>query len=637
MNKYHIQTWQELIARSTQEIEWFWPAAMDFLGVEWMKTPDAVYDDTEGFPWTKWFIGGKTNITLNCLDRHIRFWWHAEKKIAVAFEHDDGAVERISYTELCRLVVRIARAMRRSGVGKGDRIAMCMSISIEAVAIMLAAFKIGAVCMQPASRISPDEMVESLLPGSPKLLFMHDGYQRGGKTIKLDNIYHAIRSRVPSLQDIIVVENYLKSFEFENSRGYTPWEFFLKETSKGRFPKTEACAAEDPALILYSSGTTGKSKIIVHTHGGILAQVPKEVGFAFDCQENDIFFWFTNIGWMMAPWEIIGALFFGATIVLYEGTHLYPNPHRMFELIEKHKISIFGFTPSAMTDLAASGEDFSRYDLSSLRILGSTGKVLHPKTWEWYSQTFGRSRLPIMNISGGTEIIGCLVSPLPIMPQNPGTVGGPGLGMDVDIVDEESNPVRGSPGQLVCRKPAPSMTRGFLRDNGLYLKTYFPRGQNFWVHGDMAEIGEDGLWYMRGRADDLIVKGGIKFDPSKIESALLKFPGPPHIREATVIGVPNERGDQKIVCFAVVAEHDALDQTATGALKQWVKRAYEPFAQPDEIHAISGLPTNLAAKIPLEILRLAYTGENIPDLSKIANPQYLEEIRAIGERMRQKN
>lgn len=635
MDFFGIKTADELIQRSTTDIKWFWPAAMNFLGVEWFKKWHTLYDQSNGMPWTKWFLGGKTNITYNCLDRHIMDG--KGRKTALIFESDHGASCKVTYGELDRVVKKLSRAMILSGITRGDRIAMCMSISPEAVAVMLAAFKIGAVCMQPASRISADEMAESLLPGSPKLLFMHDGYQRGGKTIKLDKTYHAVRNRIPSLHNIVVYGNYLKSFVFENPRKYTSWNLFLKEDSKGRFPKTEACDAEDPALILYSSGTTGKSKIIVHTHGGILAQVPKEVGFAFDCQENDVFFWFTNIGWMMAPWEIIGALFFGATVVLYEGTHLYPNPHRMFELIEKHKISIFGFTPSAMTDLAASGEDFSRHDLSSLRILGSTGKVLHPNTWEWYFQTFGKSRLPIMNISGGTELIGCMVSPLPVMPQNPGTVGGPGLGMDVDVVDKNNNPVRGSPGYLVCKKPAPSMTRGFLADNDRYLKTHFPWGQNLWVHGDMAEIGEDGLWYMRGRADDLIVKGGIKLDPSKIESALLKFPGPPQIREAAVIGVPDEHGDQKIVCFAILAEHNALDEAAIITLKRWVKNTYEPFARPDEIHAVSGLPTNLAAKVPLKILRMAYAGEKIADTSKIVNPQYLEEIRTIGERVRKKN
>ena len=566
MDAHGIKTAEELIARSVSDINWFWSSAMDFLGVEWFRRFHTLYDDSKGMPWTKWFLGGKTNITHNCLDRHVERGWGGNT--ALIFERDNGTSYRVTYAALHNLVKKIARAMKLYGIKKGDRIAMCMPISPEAVAVMLAAFKIGAVCMQPASRISAHEIVESILPGAPKLFFMNDGYERAGKVIKLDETFHEVRRRVCS--DIVVFQRFWKSFEHENAARYASWDSFVWQNGHHNFPQTEALDAEHPALILYSSGTTGKSKIIIHTHGGILAQVPKEIGLAFDCRENDVFYWFTNIGWMMAPWEIIGALFFGATVVLYEGTHLYPSAHRMFELIKKHKITIFGFTPSAMIDLAGIGEDFSHHDLSSLRILGSTGKVFHPKIWEWYSQTFGKGRLPIMNISGGTEIIGCLVSPLPVMPQNPGTVGGPGLGMDVDVVDENGSPARGSPGYLVCKKPAPSMTRGFLGENERYLETYFPWGHNLWVHGDIAEIGE-------------------------------------------------------------------LTSEAIAAMRQWVGKTYDPLARPDEIHVVSGLPINLAAKVLLRLVRMAYAGEMIADVSKIINPQFLEEIRALGERMRQKS
>ena len=396
--------------------------------------------------------------------------------------------------------------------------------------------------------------------------------------------------------------------------------------------QTEIVDSEHPALILYSSGTTGKAKTVVHTHGGALAQVAKEIGYAFDCHADDVFYWFTNIGWMMAPWELIGAMFFGATVVLYEGTHLYPTPHRLFEMIEKHGISIFGCTPVVLRDLASFNADFWGHDLSTLRLLGSTGSPLDAATWEWYFKTFGRQRCPIMNISGGTELIGCMVSPLPVMPLKPATVGGPGLGMAVDVVAPPGSTGSGEPGYLVCRKPFPSMTRGFLGDPQLYLQTYFPYAPDCWVHGDLAKVDENGYWYLLGRSDDLIVRGGVKHDPTKLEEMLLAFPGPPRVREAVAIGAEDAIKGERIVCFVVLnSDAASAPQGFRGRLKTYIKQCYDPLAQPDEIHVVSELPVNLSAKIPRRLIRSVYEGKPPGNTAALANPQALEEIRHIAE------
>jgi len=413
------------------------------------------------------------------------------------------------------------------------------------------------------------------------------------------------------------------------------WETVMHRSPAERSVETEIVDSEHPALILYSSGTTGKPKTLVHTHAGALAQVAKEIGYVFDCQGNDVFYWFTNIGWMMAPWEIIGALFFGAAVVLYEGTHLYPTAHRLFEIIEKYGVSIFGCTPSILRELAGLKVDSERHDLSTLRILGSTGSVLDAATWEWYFKTFGHERCPIMNISGGTELIGCMVSPLPVMPLKPSTVGGPGLGMAVEVVDSQGKPVRDETGYLVCRKPFPSMTRGFLGDPELFLETYFPHGPDCWVHGDLARVDEDGYWYLLGRSDDLIVHGGVKHDPAKLEEKLLAFPGPPRIREAVAIGAKDEIKGERIVCFVVLALDEAKPpQGLSERLKAYIKQTYDPLAQPEEVHVVNDLPVNLSSKIPRSLIRRVYEGKPPGNTAALANPQAIEEIRRAAEHAR---
>ena len=287
---------------------------------------------------------------------------------------------------------------------------MCMPISPEAVIVMLAALKLGAACVQIPARIAAEDIAFRIQQAQSRLLFVNDGYPRAGKVIRTECVYEAVLNSAPSVEWVVVNER------TGNGLAHRPkclsWNTVMHRSPADGDVETEIVDSEHPALILYSSGTTGKAKTVIHTHAGALAQVAKEIGYVFDCQGNDVFYWFTNFGWMMAPWELMGALFFGAAVVLYEGTHLFPTAHRLFEIIEKYGISIFGCTPSILRELASLKVDSERHDLSTLRILGSTGSVLDAATWEWYFRTFGRERCPIMNISGGTELIGCMLSPL---------------------------------------------------------------------------------------------------------------------------------------------------------------------------------------------------------------------------------
>ena len=627
MRSQGISSWHELIRRSQRDIGWFWDAALHHLGVEWSTPYDAVYDDSDGMPWTKWFVGGALNVTHNCIDRHVRDGRGAE--LALIWESDDGETRLVTYGELYARVCAVAAAMQRLGIASGDVVGLCAPVSPEAVAVMFAAMKIGAVCMQIAARAVPQDVVESLNRGRARLLFTVDAYPRGGKWTDCTPTLRAVSQDVPSLEHMVIIQRRdAPKYATEKS---LCWSDFVALGSEDACSQTVPVDAEHPNLILFTSGTTGKSKAIVHTHGGSLAQVIKEVGYAFDCQRHDRFSWFTNFGWMMAPWELMGVLFFGGTVVLYEGTHVYPTPHRLFELIEKHRISIFGFVPTGIRQLAALNEDFSAHNRSSLRILGSTGEILDSQAWLWYFTTFGEERCPIMNISGGTEVIGCLLSPLPVMPLKPGTLGAAGLGMDLAVVDDEGRPVLGGPGNLACRQPFPSMTRGFLGERERYLETYFPRGENLWIHADRVEVDDDGMWYILGRSDDLIIRGSINHDPGKIEQALLSYPASPRVIEAAAIGPHDDELGQKIVCF-VVPEH-SLSASETDAfvssLRSHVGTAYDRAGRPDEVHVLDALPKNLAAKIPRGQIRRAYEGRPLGDTSKLDNPQALAAIQTV--------
>ena len=626
MDCHAIPTWQELIERSQRDIAWFWDAALNHLGVEWTTPYEAVYDDSNGMPWTRWFPGGTLNVTHNCIDRHIRDQRGSE--MALVWESDSGETRVLTYQELHESVCQVAAAMRCLGIASGDVVGLCAPVSPESVAVMFAAMKIGAVCMQIAARAVSQDVAESLNRGRAKLLFMVDAYPRAGKWTDCRPTLRAVAQDVPTLEHVVLIQRL--DTPSEAAEDVLWWSDFVALGRHQPVCTTVPVDSEHPNLILFSSGTTGKSKAIVHTHGGSLAQVTKEVGYAFDCQSNDRFYWFTNFGWMMAPWELIGVLFFGGTVVLYEGTHVHPTPHRLFELIERHRITIFGLVPTAIRHLAAAHEDFTIHDRSTLRILGSTGEILDSQAWSWYFSIFGEGRCPVMNISGGTEVIGCLLSPLPIMPLKPGTLGGAGLGMDLAIVDDEGRPVLGEPGNLACRQPFPSMTRGFLGEPERYLETYFSRDSNLWLHADRVEVDADGMWYILGRSDDLIIRGSINHDPGKIEQALLSYPSSPRVIEAAAIGPHDDKLGQRIVCFVVLdrpigaIEPEAFIQD----LREHVGVAYDIAGRPDEIYVVDALPRNLAAKTPRGLIKRAYEGEPLGDLSKIDDLQSLVAIQS---------
>ena len=349
------------------------------------------------------------------------------------------------------------------------------------------------------------------------------------------------------------------------------------------------------------------------------------MGYYFDVRESDRFFWFTDIGWMMGPWEIIGTHFFGGTLLIYGGTPDWPNPARVWQMVEKYRLTHLGISPTAIRLLKRYGDDIpNRFSMETLRILGSTGEPWDPDSYMWFFEKVGKSRCPIINISGGTEIVGCHLAPLPITELKSCTLRGPGLGMDVDVWDDAGRPVRnGQVGYLVCKKPAPSMTKGFLNDRQRYLDIYFSKWPGIWYHGDWASIDTDGFWALHGRADDTIKVAGKRTGPAEIEAALIEHQA---VSEAAAIGVPDEIKGESVVCFVVLKPGREPSPALETELKSQVVKFLGKPLLPKAIHFVSAVPKTRSAKIVRGVIKKKYLGQPLGDLSSVENPDVLNQI-----------
>ncbi len=622
MRRHGIKDYDELIGRSTSDIEWFWDAALKDIGIEWYEPYKKVLDMSEGFAWAKWFTGGKINIVHNCVDRH-----KDDSGTAFIWEGEDGDSKEISYAELYKQVGLSAKALQRLGIGGGDAVGLYMPMVPELIFIFFAAMKIGAHVVPIFSGFGPEAVAARLSDSNARILFTADGFHRKGKQILLKELADKVAVQAPAIKNIVVVKRLgAKNIPIKDGRDIF-WNEFV-ELANGELADTAPLDSESVSMVLYTSGTTGKPKGTVHTHAGALAQISKELCYYFDVKKGARLFWATDIGWMMGPWEIIGVTALGGTFFIYEGAPNYPEPDRLWKMIERHKLTHLGLSPTVIRLLMRDDVSWvSRHDLSSLRILGSTEEPWDPDSYMWYFNNVGGGRCPVINISGGTEIVGCLLSPLPITELKPCTLRGPGLGMDVDVYNEEGRPVRGEVGYLVCKKPAPSMTKGFLGDKERYLDTYFSKWKGVWNHGDWAYIDEDGFWFLRGRADDVIKVGGKRVGPAEIESVLMEGE---NVAESAVIGVPDALMGEAIIAFVVAKGTPPED--LEDVLKKRVEASLGKTLVPKKIFFVNGLPKTRSAKIVRSVIKRVFLGQSAGDISSIENPEVIEEVAGCSSR-----
>jgi len=391
---------------------------------------------------------------------------------------------------------------------------------------------------------------------------------------------------------------------------------------------TEITDAEEVLMLIYTSGTTGKPKGAVHTHCGFPVKAAQDMAFGTDVRPGDTIYWMTDMGWMMGPWLVFGALLLGATLFLYDGAPDFPAPDRLWQLVERHKITQLGVSPTLIRSLIPHGNLFANHDLSSLKCFASTGEPWNPEPWKWLFHQVGKSQIPIINYSGGTEISGGIVMGNPILPLKPCAFSAPCPGMAAEVFDENGAPLRNAVGELVITAPWIGMTRGFWKDNQRYLDTYWSRWENVWVHGDFAAIDADGLWYILGRSDDTIKIAGKRLGPAEVESILVRHP---QVVEAAAIGVPHEIKGSELVLFVVLKTARATDETEIerlrAELRELVSAEMGKALAPKAILFVNDLPKTRNAKVMRRMIRAAYLGQEAGDTSALVNPEAVEEIR----------
>ena len=570
---------------SRDEPERFWDDLMHEIDVQWFEPYSHVMDASRGPEWARWFVGGRLNIAHNCLDR-----WAESGRVACIWESESGETRSITFAELRDEANRVANGLMALGLEAGDRVAVCMPMVPEVLSILYGCLKAGMTVVPIFAGFGAGAIATRIEDSGARVLFTAECLTRRGKRLPL-------AEKMPDGIEKVVV-------------GGSAWRELL--AGQPASFATAALDSEHRALMLYTSGTTGKPKGVVHAHAGCLAQMGKEIWLAFDHQSDDRFFWLSDMGWMMGPWSVLGNHLFGGTIFLYDGAPDYPTPARLWAMIGRHRITTFGVSPTAVRMLIKTGDLLP--PMPSLRILGSTGEPWDEKSWHCYFEQVGRKRCPIINISGGTEIVGCFVLPLPIQELKPCTVGSAAPGMSTEVVDENGVPVRRRMGYLVCTKPAPSMTRGIWNDDARYLATYWSRFPGMWYHGDWASVDEDGYWFMHGRADESMNVAGRKVGPAEVEEAMMRHAG---VLEAAVIGVPDELKCEAIVGFVVPQPGVNLDAASVCAT---VVRELGPTFRPREVVVTHELPKTQSGKIVRRLLRQKYLGEGLGDLSTVANP-----------------
>ncbi|MBT3349907.1 MAG: AMP-binding protein [Nitrospinaceae bacterium] len=621
MKKNGLSGYRELIDWSVADVSRFWEAALDDLGVDWYRPYDRLLDMSEGFAWAKWFVGGEVNIVHNCIDRHL--CTTKRDQTALVWEGDGGEIRRFTYAEMSAEVSKLANAMRGMGIKPGDAAGIFMPMIPETVFAMFACFKVGAVAIPIFSGFGPEAVGERLAHAGARLVFTTNSGERRGKEVPVKPLLDEALSRETAVEKVVVYPRTDSAPPMTPGRDVT-WAEFLEGQSKTA--ETERLPAEARALILYTSGTTGRPKGTIHTHGGSLATIAKEVGYCMDYRAGDVFFWVTDIGWMMGPWEFIGVQFHGGTYFIFDGAPNWPEPDRLWKMIEHHKITSFGVAPTAIRLFASSGDEWiDNCDLSSLRILGSTGEPWDPESYMWFFNKVGGGRCPIMNISGGTELAGCLLQPYPVAELTPCSLGGQALGVDTDVFDEDGKSVRNEIGHLVCKQPVPSMTKSFLNDDDRYIETYFSRWPDVWYHGDWAKVDENGQWYLYGRSDDTINVAGKRVGPAEVEAALIAHPA---VVEAATIGTPHPIKGEALTCFAVLAPGHAPTDELREELKREAAKYLGKSLQPEEIKFVEALPKTRSAKIVRGAIKRIYLGEdpaNI-DTSSIEVPEFLMAI-----------
>ena len=748
MRQVGVSTWDELHQFSIRDVEKFTEEVLKFLDIKFDPPYNKLLGTSNGIEFPNWFVStpqrhsgaeaetraaasvpmsepgavatgfpahAGLNITTMCLDRWVDD--EVNNQPAIVWEGEDGSTHVLSYSFLADNVGIVVGTLRNIGIGKGDAVGIHLPMIPETILALLAINRVGAIAIPVFSGYGVEAIASRMHAVQAKALFTCEGFYRRGKFVDMLSVAAGAVRRTDSITKVLVTRTAISEKEhldrIGDAKGPVRFVHFQEHLEK-TFPDvvvrqfgvshnmidllgadeegSELTSAEDPLIILYTSGTTGKPKGIAHTHASFPIKAAQDMAFGTDVGRGTRICWYTDIGWMMGPWLIYGALINGATICLYDGAPDHPTADRMWEFCARHKVEVLGISPTLVRALAAKeseppasaggaapgsdptlenpdsrppahagGSDkkppHERHDLSSLRAFASTGEPWNPAPWWWLFEKVGNSKLPIINYSGGTEISGGILMGNMLLPQKPCSFPAPCPGMDVDIVDDNGEPVKpGQVGELVIKQPWIGMARGFWQERERYLETYWSRFKNIWVHGDWAMRDKDGHWFILGRSDDTLKVAGKRVGPAEVESILVSHP---QVTEAAVIGVPDDAKGTAMVAFCVLSGdfspqsrgdtelHKAASQSsppyegevaATAdevvlslekELKSLVAKDMGKPLAPSKVHFVHALPKTRNAKVMRRVIRAAYLGEDPGDLSALENASTVNEIRAV--------
>ncbi|MGH3002444.1 MAG: AMP-binding protein [Gaiellaceae bacterium] len=594
-----VADYAELVRRSAEEPDWFWPLVVEDLGIEFSQPWTAVLDGSRGPEWTTWFVGGKLSIAHNCAHRWAR---REPERIAAVGLGEDGSRRELTYGELSRDVKRLAEKLVSLGVRAGDRVAIFLPMSPDVAIASHAIAHLGAVQVPIFSGFAAHAVADRLRSGEVKVVITQRASFRRGRPVPMLEILEEAMQSSPTVEHVV-----LAPFELDDQ--------------PGELPALEV-DSETPYLLTYTSGTTGKPKGVVHVQGGFLVSIAREAAYQADVHEGDVMHFATDMGWIMGPWTVVGVAALGGTIVFAEGAPDWPAPDRLWRTVEQERVTSLGLSPTLARALLPHGDPDA--DLSSLRTFVTTGEPWNPGPYRWLFENVGRARVPVINCSGGTEVGACFLSPTPVGPIKACSLGGPALGMAMDVVDEEGRSLAGSGevGELVCRRPFPGMTRGFWRDPDKFVETYWSRLPGVWVHGDWASVDEDGFWFLHGRSDDTMNIAGKRIGPAELESAAV---GHPAVREAAAIGVPHEvKGETAWIFCCLLPGAEATEAEVAAHVADELGKAFKP----ERVFFVEALPKTRSAKIVRRAVKATALGTDPGDLSSLENPESLDQIGA---------
>jgi acetyl-CoA synthetase len=623
-----MDAYKKLYAEAEQDFEGFW-RRLAKENLHWSKPFTKVLDESKA-PFFRWFHDGELNASANCLDRHLKT---QPDKVAIIFEADDGKVTKITYQQLYHEVCRFANALKAKGIKKADRVLIYMPMSIQVVVAMQACARIGATHSVVFGGFSAKSVQERVIDAGAVAIITADGQFRGGKEIPLKPVVdEAIgMGGCEKIKNIIVYKRSGSKVPMTSGRD-TWWEDAVKGQAQTCEP--EWVNAEHPLFILYTSGSTGKPKGIQHSTGGYLLWAILTMKWVFDHKPNDIFWCTADVGWVTGHTYITyGPLAVGATEVMFEGVPTFPDAGRFWKIIQDHKVNVFYTAPTAIRSLIkAGGELPKKYDLKSLRILGTVGEPINPEAWMWYHETVGGGRCPIVDTWWQTETGGHMISPLPgAIPTKPGSATLPLPGIMADIVDETGKSEgRGKGGILVIKRPWPAMARTIWGDPERFKKTYYPANfkGKYYLAGDGASTDDEGYFRIMGRIDDVLNVSGHRLGTMEVESALVAHSK--LVAEAAVVGRPDDVTGEAIVAFVVTKGPRPNGEEAKKVAKElrdWVGKEIGPIAKPKEIRFGDNLPKTRSGKIMRRLLRSIAKGEEIKqDVSTLENPAILEQL-----------